>query len=218
MKIHHIFLSLDGEVNAWGQGIPSVFLRLQGCNARPLCSYCDIPEAQDPRGGRDMTVDEVLRHIRAFECPKVTITGGEPLLQEDEVHELLNRLFPHGYTISIETNGTLSTRRFRDMVRPYDRVSLVVDHKFTGNIGGNPDAFSHLIDMDWVKIVVGGREDFDEALAIFKWIRGLGCRARFALSPVHETLPGKVLAQWMLDAKLWDVTLNCQIHKWLGLK
>lgn len=212
MKIHHMFLGIDGEVNAWGQGIPSVFLRLQGCQLR--CSYCDIPEAQDPDSGRDMTIDEVVRHIWAFECPKITITGGEPLLQEDEIHELLNRLFPLNYRVSIETNGTLSTRRFRDCRKPNENICLVVDYK-PGHY--NPDAFEFLRQWDWVKIVVGSREDFDGVRNILALLRELGCKARFALSPIHETLPGKELAQWILDAKMWDVTLNVQIHKFLGL-
>ena len=89
MKIHSHFISIDGEVNKWGQGVPSVFLRLQNCNLR--CSYCDIPEAQDPKGGRVLSVDQIVEIIRGYECEKITITGGEPLLQEDEIHELLNR-------------------------------------------------------------------------------------------------------------------------------
>lgn len=213
MRVHSHFLSIDGEVNKWGQGIPSVFLRLQKCNLK--CSYCDIPEAQDPKVGQEMTVDEVVKIIRGYECKKITITGGEPLLQEDEIHILINRLFPEGYHISIETNGTISTRRFRECRKPDPNVCLVVDYKF-GHY--NPDAFEFLREFDWVKIVVGNREDFDGARNILELLRELGCKARFALSPIHETLPGKELAQWILDAKMWDVTLNCQIHKWLDLK
>lgn len=215
MRVHSIFLSLDGEVNAWGQGIPSVFLRLQGCNLK--CSYCDVADAQDPEAGQERTVQQVFDIIRANECPKVTITGGEPLLQEDEIHQLLNRLFPYNYKISIETNGTISTAGFRNCRKPNPNVCLVVDHKFNDGVGGNPDAFKYLREWDWVKIVINDRGDFNDAKAIFPWLRKLGCKARFALSPVHEILPGKFLAQWILEDKLWDVTLNVQIHKFLSL-
>ena len=214
MRIHSHFLSIDGEVNSLGgQGIPSVFLRLQKCNLK--CSYCDIPEAQNHKAGQEMTVDEVVEIIRGYECKKVTITGGEPLLQEDAIHELLNRLFPENYRISIETNGTIPTRRFRDCRKPNEQVCLVVDYK-PGHY--NPDAFEFLLPFDWVKIVVGSREDFDGARNILALLRELGCKARFALSPIHETLSGKMLAEWILDAKLWDVVLNVQIHKNLGLQ
>ena len=68
-----------------------------------------------------------------------------------------------------------------------------------------------------MKVVIGSREDFDGAVNILAWLRELGCKARFALSPIHETLPGKTLAEWILDAGIWDVTLNVQIHKFLSL-
>jgi 7-carboxy-7-deazaguanine synthase len=212
MRVFSIFQSIDGEVNAWGQGIPSTFLRLSGCNEK--CSYCDIPEAQNPKAGQLMLVDEVAQIIRNYECKKITITGGEPLLQEDSIHELLNRLFPENYKISIETNGTISTRRFRECRKPNENVCLIVDYKF-GHY--NPDAFEFLRDWDWVKIVVGNREDFDGARNILGLLRELGCKARFALSPIHETLSGKMLAEWILDAKMWDVTLNIQIHKLISV-
>jgi 7-carboxy-7-deazaguanine synthase len=213
MRVFSIFQSIDGEVSSPNQGIPSTFLRLSGCSLR--CSYCDIPEAQDPKAGQEMTVDEVVQIIRRYECPKITITGGEPLLQEDEIHILLNRLFPYGHKISIETNGTISTERFRNLRKPNPDICLVVDYKFQQS---DPYAFAFLQDWDWVKIVVGGREDFDEARRVFEWMRELGCKARFALSPIHETLSGKMLAGWILDAKMWDVTLNCQIHKFLSVE
>jgi 7-carboxy-7-deazaguanine synthase len=214
MRIHSHFLSIDGEVNFMGQGIPSIFLRLQGCNIRPFCSYCDVPEAQDPKGGQEMSVQEVFDIIRGYECPKITITGGEPLLQDKEIHKLLNRLFPYKYKISIETNGTISTARFRECRKPDPDVALVVDYKFSGH---NPEAFKYLREWDWVKVVVAGRDDFEAARDVLKWSRACGSKARFALSPVHGVLPGKVLAEWILDAKMWDVTLNCQIHKFLSL-
>jgi 7-carboxy-7-deazaguanine synthase len=221
MRIHSVFLGIDGEVNFWGQGRPSYFIRLQKCNIH--CSYCDIPEAQGPGSEKqDFTIEQIFQNIMQVGCTKITITGGEPLLQEPEIHQLLNLLFPYNIACSVETNGTLSTRKFRDSVRPYDRISLVVDYKLLTKGPGpwpsmNPDAFSHLIEMDWVKILIGDRPDFENAIKVMENIRELGCKARFALSPIHETLLGKELAQWILDAKMWDVTLNCQIHKWLDL-
>lgn len=215
MRIHHIFLGVDGEVNKWGQGVPSVFIRLQGCNIDPFCSYCDIPEAQNLNGGREMTINEVIKHIRAFECPKVTITGGEPLLQEEEIHELLNRLFQYQYKVSIETNGTISTARFRDCRKPNPNVCLVVDFKFRKHV---LEAFQYLHEWDWVKIIIKDQNDFKDAQEALKMLRAWDCKARFALSPIHETLPGKTLAQWILDAKMWDVVLNCQIHKFLSIQ
>jgi 7-carboxy-7-deazaguanine synthase len=37
-----------------------------------------------------MAVDDVVAQVKAFECPVVEITGGEPLLQRD-VYPLMRR-------------------------------------------------------------------------------------------------------------------------------
>ena len=42
----------------------------------------------------------------------VEITGGEPLLQKD-VYPLIERLLDSGYTVLVETNGSMSIRRNR---------------------------------------------------------------------------------------------------------
>jgi len=221
MKVHSIFTSIDGEVNAQGQGTPSVFIRMQGCNLG--CPYCDAPDAQEQKDD-NLTVDQVMASIWAKinpigfnppPYPKITITGGEPLLQQDEIHQLLNRLFPHNFKVSIETNGTIALNRFRNLTRPNPGVCLVVDYKLHMLPVLLPAVdFSALCPWDWIKFVISNRLDYDMAKEI---VLNMGTRARIAFSPVHESLPGNTLAQWILADRLWQVTLNCQIHKFLSL-
>ena len=48
MRVSEIFYGLQGE--GIHTGIPTVFVRMQGCNLR--CAYpCDTPYALDPFGG-----------------------------------------------------------------------------------------------------------------------------------------------------------------------
>ncbi len=101
--IHSIFYSLQGEGPR--AGIPSVFLRLAGCNLR--CSYCDTPEALGKGSG--LEVNEVVRKTveLASRAENLVITGGEPLLQARVLELFLDealRFFPY---VEIETNGTL---------------------------------------------------------------------------------------------------------------
>lgn len=105
MKIHSIFPSIDGEVNLYHQGRLAVFIRFSGCNCR--CFYCDTKYAWDINSGAEMTVEEVMRAVRKFGIKKVTITGGEPLLRQDELFELTRKLYRDNYEVSIETNGSL---------------------------------------------------------------------------------------------------------------
>ena len=93
MNIFSIFRSFDGEVNAFdGIGQPSVFVRFVGCNL--LCTYCDTIYARK-KTTLHIYLDpgELMEKIRMFGCPKVTLTGGEPLLQDwDELQDLFERL------------------------------------------------------------------------------------------------------------------------------
>jgi len=45
---------------------------------------------------KEMGVDEVIREIRKYPCKSVSITGGEPLLQREEVLELVKKLKKNG--------------------------------------------------------------------------------------------------------------------------
>ncbi|MEK7085437.1 MAG: 7-carboxy-7-deazaguanine synthase QueE [Patescibacteria group bacterium] len=101
MQVSEIFYSLQGEgINV---GIPSVFLRLAGCNLR--CDWCDSKFAQDLKSGKQMTTDEILKIIKKNPCKHIVITGGEPLLQQSALLELL-KLMPD-YYVELETNGSL---------------------------------------------------------------------------------------------------------------
>ena len=103
MKIRSIFTSVDGEINDFHQGRLSVFVRLAGCNLN--CSYCDTKYAQSIKAGTEKSISEIVSNVCKFNLDKVTITGGEPLLQADEVKILIKELSTKGKKITIETNG-----------------------------------------------------------------------------------------------------------------
>lgn len=63
------------------------FVRMQGCNLN--CTYCDTKWANEADAKFHWTsTEEILELLRSMEIKNVTITGGEPLLQE-EIGELL---------------------------------------------------------------------------------------------------------------------------------
>lgn len=225
MRVHSIFLSVDGEVNFMGQGSPSVFLRLQGCNLR--CPWCDTKDSQDPeKCWQDLFPWEVRKALlkffpRSLKGPKITITGGEPLLQEDELHELLNLLFQFGVKISIETNGTKSLRRFL-VPKPNLDICLVVDWKpssvlYDGSDSLNLAEYDQLRPWDWIKFPVASRVDYEEAR---DFIRHVTTKARLAISPIlpqSQIQSVRELWGWMGDDGLCDVSLNIQLHKFVNL-
>ena len=115
-----IFHSLQGEgLNA---GLPTVFIRLSLCNLH--CRWCDTPYTWNWEGASfdhpgpkfrkeaevvNLTVAEILKLALAFDCSYVSITGGEPLLQQKELASLaarLKRQRPQP-NLELETNCTI---------------------------------------------------------------------------------------------------------------
>lgn len=212
MKISSIFNSIDGEVNWWGQGTPTTFIRFQGCNLR--CSWCDTPWAQDVKGGVEMSIDKVVGTVIAFNCPKITITGGEPLMQGRAFLELIDALEEAGCNmISIETNGSyiLPVRS--------ERIAWVIDYKLpSSGVSGKMlplYAFSVLSHQDFIKMVIMNDDDFDAAKTLARYFQkrtaariALGCGS--AISPT-------VLLKWMKQNQLLDCVANFQLHKLLAI-
>mgnify|MGYP000641595806 CR=1 FL=1 len=79
VRITEIFYSLQGESNT--VGLPTVFIRLTGCPLR--CGYCDTSYAF--KGGDWITLPQVLAQVSAYGPRYVTVTGGEPLAQDEVV-------------------------------------------------------------------------------------------------------------------------------------
>ena len=104
LEVKHLFPTLQGEGPF--VGMPSVFVRLGGCNL--ACSFCDTDfEDYDTRDTEAVIADvkqlseeggKRVRHL-------VVITGGEPLRQP--LRLMTDRLLEEGFQIQIETNGTL---------------------------------------------------------------------------------------------------------------
>lgn len=120
LKVNELFYSLQGEGPFAGS--PAVFLRLSGCNL--TCSWCDtnhegVNEQLDPIGVLRMA----LIHTKTTSCKLLVVTGGEPFLQN--LRELIDTFAAAGWTVQIESNGTLMPAA--DF--PWSKVRLVVSPK-----------------------------------------------------------------------------------------
>ncbi|MYM22095.1 7-carboxy-7-deazaguanine synthase [Duganella sp. FT135W] len=119
-SIKEIFYTLQGEGAHAGR--PAVFCRFSGCNlwtgresdrASAICQFCDTDfvGTDGEGGGKFKTPEELAATINAlwpasYPASKyVVFTGGEPLLQLDQ--PLIAAMHAAGFTIAIETNGTL---------------------------------------------------------------------------------------------------------------
>jgi 7-carboxy-7-deazaguanine synthase len=102
VRISEIFHSVQGE--GLLLGVPSVFVRTSGCNLR--CRWCDTPYASWNPEGEDMTLEEIVRRVTAYDCPHVVLTGGEPMVASG-IRELAALLKANGLHITIETAATI---------------------------------------------------------------------------------------------------------------
>lgn len=116
LAVNSVFSTLQGEGPL--VGTPAIFIRLAGCNLQ--CPLCDTEYTQ--RGL--FNIAEII-HTAAHAHPSdskrpalAVITGGEPFRQP--ITKLVEALLVYGYTVQIETNGTL----FQPL--PFEHPRLIV--------------------------------------------------------------------------------------------
>lgn len=98
-----IFNTVQGEGSLLGT--PSTFLRLWGCNQS--CAWCDTKGSWKPGSKfEEVSVDDVGRRLKALPIlPHLVVTGGNPMLQAEELEELLVWNIPQETHVTIETNA-----------------------------------------------------------------------------------------------------------------
>ncbi|HEY7338658.1 MAG TPA: 7-carboxy-7-deazaguanine synthase QueE [Bryobacteraceae bacterium] len=102
MKVSEIFYSIQGEGAL--AGVPSVFVRLSGCNLR--CVWCDTPYTSWNPEGQEKSLDAILSEVRGHASTHVVVTGGEPMIAP-QIVELTRELKRLDFHITIETAGTV---------------------------------------------------------------------------------------------------------------
>ncbi len=218
MHIIEIFRSIQGE--STHAGLPCTFVRLAGCNLR--CNWCDSEYTFS--GGHQMSLDDVVAEVcRLAPAGLVEITGGEPMLQEREVLELMQRLLSGGYRLMLETSGE------RPLGGVPKQVVKIVDVKCPGS--GEGDSFlmenlAALTPRDEIKFVISDRQDYEFARG-FTVVHQLPERVAAVLfspafrkdaGPARDSdnciLDPRQLTQWILADNL-QVRMSLQIHKFI---
>jgi 7-carboxy-7-deazaguanine synthase len=128
-SVKEIFYTLQGE--GFNAGRPAVFCRFSGCNlwsgreqdrSSAVCQFCDTDfvGTDGLGGGKFATAGELVDAVVQFWPPLysskrlVVCTGGEPLLQVDQV--LISEFHARGIEIAVETNGTIEAPEGLDWI------------------------------------------------------------------------------------------------------
>jgi 7-carboxy-7-deazaguanine synthase len=216
MKVCEIFTSIQGESTY--AGLPCVFVRLSGCNLR--CIYCDTVYARDDasdeardkasdKESTEMSIEEIVESAHGFGIRLIEITGGEPLMQK-ETSALIERLLNIGFTVLIETNGSISIKDLDE------RAIIIMDIKTPASgMFKNMDLLNlkYLKAKDEVKFVITGRNDYEWAKSFIKDYR-LTDKCSILFSPAYGMLLPSDLAGWIIRDRL-PVRFNLQLHKYI---
>jgi len=224
-KVVEIFKSVQGEGKY--VGLPQVFLRLSFCNLQ--CTYCDT----DFQSGNWMSAQEALDAIAALlrthaEVASVAVTGGEPLLQDGFLQEILPSLKEQGLNVLLETNGTIA-EAFRKIETCIDVVSMdikLASASLTKDLSREHDAFlvaSQAKDR-YVKVVLSAQttdEDFARAVGLLAGHDPSTCFVLQPVTPLGLATPptSQQLERWTGAARvlLRDVRVIPQMHKQWGI-
>ncbi len=204
LQVTELFASIQGE-STWA-GCPCGFVRLARCNLR--CAWCDTTYSYGP--GATMTLPEIVEAVKRWNLPLVEITGGEPLLQS-ATPRLASLFFQAGFTVLVETNGSLpidvlpeGVIRIMDIKCPDSGMHEKLD-------GRNLEV---LTPRDEVKFVLASRADYTWALDLARQ-QNLAQRCGAVLfSPAAGRLAAATLAGWMVEDRA-TARLQLPLHKYI---
>ena len=239
MNVIEIFASIDGEGSR--QGLLTTFLRLHDCNIR--CSYCDTTYSYGIDSiFTEMTVAEVADVIESLGNHRITITGGEPLLQEAAVVELIDELNRRkAETMQDNTSGQAGSTCIIDIDKfdkremlnnslydfnietngtiipsfHRDNVWFTYDYKTPSSLAEesmNIDIFKVATERDLIKFVVGSPEDLDCMRHI---IDQYPTAAQIYVSPVWGKIEAASIIDYMKAYNLQNLRFQLQIHKFV---
>jgi organic radical activating enzyme len=200
-NVVEIFSGIQGEGIHVGRR--QIFLRLAGCNL--ACDYCDQPEARIcpenalielTAGDRKfiavrnpLGVEETARAILRLDRPRglhhaVSLTGGEPLMQQKFLAALLPILRRAGLRVLLETNGT-RPEEFRALRHLVDIVSM--DFKLRSAAGRPMPANAH---REFLSLAArGGREVYVKAVVSSRTTGAEIARAARLIAAIKRSVP-----------------------------
>jgi organic radical activating enzyme len=184
-----VFFTEQGEGKT--AGVPAVFFRLHHCNLN--CSWCDTPYAWKPEFAKERErwsvsetagkiTDEWKRNYRDNAIMRLVITGGEPLLQQGVILELLEKL--NGWKIEIETNGTIIPSENFPPDTQFN-CSPKLENSGVSKIRRiNREALSALVKRNtYFKFVVRNENDIEEILNVYIPMLSSVPKERIFISP-----------------------------------
>lgn len=210
------FISLDGEGPTSGE--LAYFVRFHDCNLR--CSWCDTVYSWDGTAPiTHQSPQAIYDAIKKSGVQNVTLTGGEPLIQEGILSLLQLLAADPALCIHIETNGAVNIAPFRAAC-PAANIHYILDYKLpTSGMESHMDLdnLAQVQPTDVYKFVIASREDLARAIDLVQEYH-LETRCAVFFSPVREQIDPLLIVDAMKAHCLNNVRLQLQLHKLLWPK
>lgn len=187
-----------------GPGIRFIIF-LQGCLMR--CKYCHNRDTWDIEGGKEMSVDELMKELLQYRNYMnasgggVTISGGEAMLQPEFVHALFEACRLEGVHTCLDTNGFVrkiddSTKKVLDKadlvlldIKEMDNTKHIelthVSNKYTLEFARYLAEQNQPVYLRYV-VVPGITDSLDDAHALGRFIAPMKNIEKIEMLPYHE--------------------------------
>ncbi len=177
LPVVEIFSSIQGE-GRWA-GYPAIFIRFAYCNLG--CIWCDTRFTWDKDKidhGSLLQTDEIVAGVVAVTPSNsdrsslhIVLTGGEPMLHQENIVQLISALRESGYEyFEIETNGTIVPDvDFTRLISWWNCSPKLSNNGLTADENLNVEAVSAILHTQKAdfKFVIRKREDIEELLATY---------------------------------------------------
>ena len=135
-----------------------------GCKLH--CKGCHNPESWDFNQGVEYTPESLLEEIKKYKNNKVTLTGGNPVDQEDQesLIKFCKLLKENGYDVWLYSGYYYDKIPNQEILK---YVDYIVDGPFIEELKGN-DSFKGSINQRYIKIENGNNIIFINCIRIHK--------------------------------------------------
>ncbi len=189
------FYTLQGE--GMHQGKAAYFIRLAGCDVG--CVWCDVKESWDAGKHPLLSIESLVKEVKAIPTKIVVITGGEPLMHN--LNLLTIELQNAGLKTNIETSGS------HPLTGKWDWICLS-PKKFKAPL---PEIHPHANEL---KVVIFNKSDFEWAE---EFAGKVSPACKLYLQPewdkANQVTP--LIVDYIKANPKWQLSL--QIHKYINV-
>ncbi|MET4017736.1 7-carboxy-7-deazaguanine synthase QueE [Bradyrhizobium sp. S3.5.5] len=216
LPVNELFETVQGE--ATFTGMPSTFVRLQGCDVG--CPWCDtkytwelnhappdplaiiLGKIEPSPSFAAVSIDELVQTLSQSQSRHLVLTGGEPCMYD--LTELSGRMIADGWTVQVETSGTEPIR-----IDPRAWVTVSPKLNMPGGKTFQAEAWQR---ANEIKMPIGKPADVEELLALVR----LHGPALVWLQPLSMSKKATELCMEAARQNRWRISV--QTHKFLGVR